>query len=174
MKDKFKKQYIILSIIFIACLIIPILLGFLCCEDGFTYSWLTNSPTDSMSYMSKINNGKYFDSLEYIVRSNHQTEDMRGGFLFTLYTFFGLIFGNLGMSAGPIFNLMKIICSIFFLISAYFFIKEFIKKENRYFTAILLLFTTSCTNLIIYINTPWQTIFGSGIICLPTKNLIKI
>ena len=152
MNKIFKKQYIFLSIIFITLLIIPIILGVVCCENGFTYSWLTNSPTDSMSYMSKINNGKYFDSLEYVVRSNHQTEDLRGGYLFTLYTLFGLIFGNLGMSAGAIFNLMKVLCSIFYLIATYFFIKEFIKEEKRYFTAILLLFTTSITNLIIYVK----------------------
>lgn len=150
MKDNFEKQYIILSVIFLLAILTPTILGFICCIDDFSYSWLTNSPIDSISYMGKINNGKYFDSIEYVVRSNHQTDDMRGGYLFTLYSIFGLIFGNLGLSSGLIFTMMKVFFAVMFLISGYFFIKEFINKKNRYFTALLLLFTSSATNLVVY------------------------
>ena len=153
MKDDFKKQYLILSVIFVILITLPTIISFLLPKPGYDFTWFVNSSVDSPVYMSRINNGKYFDTLELFMRSNHQSTDIKGGLLFLLYSIFGLIFGNLGMNTGAIFFMMKVLCSTFFLFSAYLFIKEFIKQENQWLSALLLLFASSITNLIIYIKT---------------------
>ena len=77
---------------------------------------------------------------------------MNGGFIFTLYSLFGFIFGNIGLNISRIFHILKLRSNILFLYALYKFIKEFIKEKDQTFTSISVLFMGSIAQLLPYLQ----------------------
>lgn len=157
-KNKIFTSYIFLSIIFFIFTIIPYILGYITTPGGMKFSWLISASLDHISYLEKINNGVLFNSLEFLMRTNYQT-DVSGGLIFTLYSGAGLLFSKFGLNETAIFVLIKLLGTFFLLISFWYFLKTFVKKEKIITSTILVFFATSCTNLLTYLT----MIFGGNI-----------
>ena len=137
---KFKKFFLIMSILFLTLALLPNLINYIFpIKDYLAYSGMTYGNLDTISYFEKINNGLFFNDLQFLVRSNHK--NIEGGYIFMLYSLFGFLFKWSNFSTAMIYLIMKMCCAIIFLFALYFFIKEFIKDNSKKITTFLLLFS---------------------------------
>lgn len=153
-----KKQYIKWSLLFIFITLIPYIIDLILTPTGMKFSGLISSSLDHISYLEKINNGRLLGSLEFLVRSNYQNIDLHGGYIFLLYSGAGLLLGKL-FTASSIYFILRILGIIFFLISFYFFQKEFLKEKYQKTFTILTLFSAPVTMCVAYL----YMIFGGTI-----------
>ena len=87
LKKSFKHNYLVISTIFIIITFLPYIISLLLTPTNMDFSGIVNGSLDHLGYIAKINSGSYFDTINYHVRTNYQTE-IDGGYLFTIYSFF--------------------------------------------------------------------------------------